>query len=149
MQTSPPTPSAIPTIPATTQFTTEETIIPIIEEINLKYPYISINDVETHYVGDSLSVNGFSDLPNGSRLHVDIMQQLDRHPQQGDVIVGFSDDTVLNGSDDRRKFWELLVNTSGFVPATYDVTVSAVDVYEYHEAGLFQYDGTPSTRRIR
>lgn len=141
--TTPPTPSPVATIPATAQFTTEKTTFPTITVPNLKSPYITINDVGTHYVGDSFYINGWSDLPDGSRLHVDIMQQLGRHPQAGDVIVGFSGDAVLNGSDNHRKSWELLVETSGFVPATYDVTVSAVDVPDVGERADFNMTARP------
>jgi hypothetical protein len=144
-QTSPPTPSLVATIPTTALFTTGKTTFPTITVPNLKSPYITINDVGTHYVGDSFSINGWSDLPDGSRLHVDIMQQPGRHPQHGDVIVGFSGDTALNGSDNHRKFWELLVETSGFVPAMYDVTVSAVDYPNVEERAYFNMTARPGT----
>jgi hypothetical protein len=143
VQTIRPTPSMVTTIPATTLFTAEKTMFPAITVPNLKSPYITINDVGTHYVGDSFYINGWSDLPDGSRLHTDIMQQLVRHPQQGDVIVGLTGDTVLNGSDNHRKFWELLVETSGFVPAIYDVTVSAVDVPNVEERASFNITARP------
>ena len=125
--------------------TAEKTTFPTINVPNLKSPYITINDVGTHYVGDSFYINGWSDLPDGSRLHIDIMQQLGRHPQHGDVIVGFSGDTVLKGSEGYRKFWELLVETSDFVPALYDVTITCVENPNVEERVYFNMTSRPVT----
>jgi hypothetical protein len=143
VQTTPSTPSPVATIPTTALITTEKTTFPTITVPNLKSPYITINDVGTHFVGDSFYINGWSDLPNGSRLHVDIMQQLGRHPQHGDVIVGFTGDTVLNGSDNHRKFWELMVETPDFVPAMYDVTITCVENPNVEERVYFNMTAQP------
>ncbi len=145
IQSTSPTPSPVATIPATTLFTPGKTVIQTMIVTNPKSHYITINDVGTHYVGDSFYLNGWSDLPNGSRLHVDIMQQLGRHPEHGDVIVGFSGDTVLNGSDGRRKSWELLVETPDFVPAMYDVTVSSVDTMDIGKRAYFNMTARPGS----
>jgi hypothetical protein len=149
VQATPLTPTPTTTSPATTIFTTEKTILPTIVIADLKSPYITINDVGTHYVGDSFFINGWSDLPNGSRLHVDIMQQLGRHPQQGDVIVGFSGDTILNRSDRRSNSWELLIDASDFVPAMYDITVTSVDNPDVMERAYFNITARPVNGRIR
>jgi outer membrane protein assembly factor BamB len=126
-------------------FTAKKTIFPTITVPNLKSPYITINDVGTHYAGDSFYINGFSDLPNGSRLHVDIKQQLGRHPQHGDEIMGFDGDAYLNASENHRKSWELLVETSGFVPAMYDVTITSVDYTNVTERVFFNITARPVT----
>ena len=141
--TTPQTPSPAATIPATTLFSPEKTVIPTMVLTNPKSHYITINDVGTHYVGDSFYINGWSDLPNGSHLHIDIMQQLGRHPEHGDVIVGFSGDAYLNGTDGRRKSWELLVETPDFVPAMYDVTVTAVDALDVEKRAYFDMTTRP------
>jgi hypothetical protein len=144
MQTSPPTESPVTTAPTTLVFTTERTILPTTAVKSLISPYVSINDVRTHYVGYSFYINGWSDLQNGSRLHVDIMQQLGRYPQHGDVIVGFSGDTILNVRDSRRKSWDLLVDSSDFIPAMYDVSITSIDNPDIWELAYFNIPARPS-----
>ena len=141
--TTPQTPSPAATITATALFTPEKTFLPTIIVTNLKSPYITINGVGTHYVGDSFYINGWSDLPDGSRLHVDIMQRPGRHPEQEDVLVGFNGDAILNGSEGHRKFWELLVETPDFVPAMYDVTVTSIDNTKVEERAYFNMTARP------
>ncbi len=154
LPSSDPSPRINDTIPARTVTTTtmnptpnvsttDKTTLPTTTVKYLTSPYISINDIPTHYVGESFSIDGWSNLPGGSRFHIDIMQQLGRHPQHGDVIVGFSSDTILNTSESRDNYWSVQVETSGFVPASYDITITAIDNPQVWNRAYFTITAAP------
>ncbi len=85
-------------------------------------PWIIINPIGNHYIGDVFEINGTTNLGINEPLlyWVSHKPYLDRNALQPDVINGF---VITHNLDCNTTLWSFLINTTEFSPGYYDVTV--------------------------
>jgi len=91
-------------------------------------PWIIINPVSNHYVGDVFEINGTTNLKEKEELFFNVYEPPHTTPYQISpatrIYSGEEGVTEIMKNDCRPNIWSFLVNTSGFRPSYYHVLVS-------------------------
>jgi hypothetical protein len=86
-------------------------------------PWIIINPVSDHYVGEVFDINGTTSLGAGENISIDIIQSY-FSPKGQDYFTGFHRNSEIIEGDCGVNRWTILVNLSEFIPFEYFVYVS-------------------------
>ncbi|HNQ26090.1 MAG TPA: hypothetical protein PKG69_05145 [Methanoregulaceae archaeon] len=105
-------------------------ILPAGGQITVVPPEVTITDLETYHIGDTITLSGTTNLAPGNELHVEVLSQSFGPTQEkaGGTFFGVSGTTIVQKGLEDENTWSFSFDTATFGPDTYLVTVTGVTV---------------------
>lgn len=105
-------------------------ILPVGGQITVVPPEVTITDLATYHIGDTITLSGTTNLAPGNDLLVEVLSQSFGPTQEktGGNFFGASGTTLVQSGPGQKNTWSFSFGTATFGPDTYLVTVSGVSV---------------------
>ncbi len=105
-------------------------ILPAGGQITVVPPEVTITDLATYHIGDTIILSGTTNLAPGNDLLVEVLSQSFGPTQEkaGGTFFGVSGTTLVRKGPGEKNTWSFSFDTATFGPDTYLVTVTGVTV---------------------
>ena len=105
-------------------------ILPAGGQITVVPPEVTITDLATYHIGDTIILSGTTNLAPGNDLLVEVLSQSFGPTQEkaGNTFFGVSGTTLVRKGPGEKNTWSFSFDTATFGPDTYLVTVTGVTV---------------------